>query len=146
MNRLEELRLKQNLTMRETARQLKIPYTTYVNYEKGTREPNSEMLIILAKFFDVSIDYLIGRTDIIEHQNDLLISSQDEDFLLFNRLDIVDKAKIRGEIKQMLKNPKYTSNKTSHIKPFNLHEGYEIAAWGAEGTEGTFETPEEEIT
>ena len=40
-----------------------MPYTTYVNYEKGTREPNSETLIALAKFFDTSIDYLLCKTD-----------------------------------------------------------------------------------
>lgn len=50
--------------MKEAARQLNMPYTTYVNYEKGTREPNSETLILLAKFYNVSIDYLIGRTSI----------------------------------------------------------------------------------
>lgn len=48
--------------MKEAARQLEMPYTTYVNYEKGTREPNSETLISLAKFYNVSIDYLLGRT------------------------------------------------------------------------------------
>ena len=47
--------------MRQTAKMLGLPYTTYVNYEKGDREPNSEMLIILADFFDVSVDYLICK-------------------------------------------------------------------------------------
>ena len=49
--------------MRKTAAELNIPYTTYVNYEKCEREPNSEMLIILADYFGVSIDYLISRSD-----------------------------------------------------------------------------------
>ena len=64
MNRLQQLRTKQGISMKEAARQLNMPYTTYVNYEKGTREPNSETLILLAKFYNVSIDYLIGRTSI----------------------------------------------------------------------------------
>lgn len=61
MNRLSELRLALGLNMKETAEKLGMPYTTYVNYEKGTREPNSETLIQLANFFNTSIDYLLGK-------------------------------------------------------------------------------------
>ena len=63
MNRLSQLRIAKGLNMKEAARLLNMPYTTYVNYEKGTREPNSETLIALAKFFDTSIDYLLCKTD-----------------------------------------------------------------------------------
>lgn len=62
-NRIHSLRLEKNLSMMEAARRLNLPYTTYVNYEKGNREPNSEVLIGLADFFDVSVDYLVGKTD-----------------------------------------------------------------------------------
>ena len=62
MNRLSQLRQEKGLNMREAARQLGMPYTTYVNYEKGTREPNSETLIALAEFYGVSIDYLLCKT------------------------------------------------------------------------------------
>lgn len=63
MNRIAILRKIRGLSMRAVAVELGIPYTTYVNYEKGFREPNSEMLMRLADFFDVSIDYLIGFSD-----------------------------------------------------------------------------------
>lgn len=36
---------------------------TYQNYEGGQREPNFSTLIALADFFDVTTDYLLGRTD-----------------------------------------------------------------------------------
>ena len=42
---------------------MEMPYTTYVNYEKGLREPNSEVLIKIAKYFSVSIDYLLGHVN-----------------------------------------------------------------------------------
>ncbi len=61
MNRIRELREERGLTMKETASQLGMPYTTYVNYEKSLREPNSETLIKLASFFNVSVDYLLGH-------------------------------------------------------------------------------------
>lgn len=61
INRLEELRKSQKMNMREVANKLKIPYTTYVNYEKGVREPSSEMLVEMANLYDVTVDYIIGR-------------------------------------------------------------------------------------
>ena len=63
MNRISELRTQMGITMKEAAARLGMPYTTYVNYEKGTREPNSETLIQLARFFGTTIDNLLGKTD-----------------------------------------------------------------------------------
>lgn len=63
MNRLQSLRIEKGLNMKEAAHALEMPYTTYVNYEKGTREPNSEVLIKLAQFYGTSIDYLLGKEE-----------------------------------------------------------------------------------
>lgn len=63
MTKLKQLRIDSGKSMADVAKALKIPYSTYVNYEKGTREPNSEMLITLADYYGVSIDYIIGRTE-----------------------------------------------------------------------------------
>ena len=63
MNRMKQLRELKGLNMREAARQLSMPYTTYVNYEKGVREPNSETLIDIANFYETSIDYLVGKVN-----------------------------------------------------------------------------------
>ena len=62
MNRMHELRTEKGISMKEAAARLGMPYTTYVNYEKGTREPNSETLILLAEFYNTSIDYLVGKS------------------------------------------------------------------------------------
>lgn len=120
MNRLKDLRLQKKISMRETANQLNIPYTTYVNYEKGTREPNSEMLIKLANYFNVSIDYLICRTDNAQTSSYSLPditppSEADPDqfvFDMYKKLDIEDKAEIRGTMKYMLKSSKYKKKKS----------------------------------
>ena len=66
MFRIKELREKNGLNMREASRLLKMPYTTYVNYEKELREPTSEVLIQLANFFGVSVDYIVGRSAVSE--------------------------------------------------------------------------------
>lgn len=62
-NRLSELRKSKGYNMKQTAAMLNLPYTTYVGYEKGEREPDSEKLILLSNFFNCSIDYLIYRSD-----------------------------------------------------------------------------------
>ena len=64
MIRIKQLREELKFNMRDAAKLVGIPYTTYVCYEKGEREPNSEMLIKLASAFKVSVDYLIGRSDV----------------------------------------------------------------------------------
>lgn len=63
MNRISELRMEKGISMREAARRLQLPYTTYVNYEKGTREPSSETWIALATFYGTSVDYMIGKSN-----------------------------------------------------------------------------------
>ena len=64
MIRLKELREERGWSMTKAAKYLGKPYTTYVNHEKEYREPNSEDLVSYAKAYNVSIDYLVGRTDI----------------------------------------------------------------------------------
>ncbi len=64
MFRLKQLREESQKSMAQVARELSIPYTTYVNYEKGEREPNSETLILLARYFGCSVDYLIGCSNV----------------------------------------------------------------------------------
>lgn len=63
MNRMKQLREEMQKSKAQVAREMNMPYTTYVNYEKGAREPNSELLIMIATYFGVSIDYLIGRSE-----------------------------------------------------------------------------------
>lgn len=61
MNRMKQLREVMGISMAEAAKRLSLPYTTYVNYEKGAREPDSETLIHIANFYNTTIDYLLYR-------------------------------------------------------------------------------------
>lgn len=63
-DRLKNLRLAKNVSMRQMASDLGMPYTTYINYEKNEREPNSETLVLLATYFNVSSDFLLGFTEV----------------------------------------------------------------------------------
>ncbi|MFV0401706.1 MAG: helix-turn-helix domain-containing protein [Oscillospiraceae bacterium] len=59
--RLKQLRQSANLTQGELATKLGFSQQRYNTYETGKREPDSEALLGIAVFFDVSVDYLLGR-------------------------------------------------------------------------------------
>lgn len=63
---LRELREQRNMTQKEVAEALGIERNSYGNYELGNRTPDKTMLIKLANFFDVSADYLLGRFETIQ--------------------------------------------------------------------------------
>ncbi|MDR1954315.1 MAG: helix-turn-helix domain-containing protein [Clostridiales Family XIII bacterium] len=64
-NRLKELRIEKNYKKSDIASALKLPYTTYNNYETDTNDVNSEMLRVFAAYYGVTTDYLLGidKTD-----------------------------------------------------------------------------------
>lgn len=62
--RLYECRKEKGLTQMQVAIYCDITEKTYQNYELMTREPKLEILIRIAELFNVSIDYLVGRTDV----------------------------------------------------------------------------------
>jgi len=58
-----KLRLSRNLTQKQLAINVGMSEQGIQNYELSLRKPTYDMLIVLADYFDVSIDYLVGRTD-----------------------------------------------------------------------------------
>lgn len=60
-NVLRELRKSKGITQKEVARDLNITDRTYGHYETGKREPSIDMLIEIAKYYNISIDVLVGR-------------------------------------------------------------------------------------
>lgn len=61
--RLKELRVYYGITQAEVAECINFSSAAISNYECGEREPGIEELILLADFFQVSLDYLVGRID-----------------------------------------------------------------------------------
>ena len=61
--RLKELREEKGLTQKDLANFLNLNSVTYLHYEKSQRQPPLEILADMAKFFDVTVDYLLGLTD-----------------------------------------------------------------------------------
>lgn len=61
--RLKELRLELGYTLKTVSSGIGIPLSTYSNYEQGIREPALDVLKLICDFYNVSADYLIGRTE-----------------------------------------------------------------------------------
>lgn len=61
--RLKQLRLERGLRLKDVADAMGLTLRAICNYEAGTREPSIATLIKLCDYFEVSADYLIGRTD-----------------------------------------------------------------------------------
>lgn len=61
--RLKQLRNEKKINQRELANFLKVAPSTISMYESGQREPNFEVLESLADFFNVDLNYLLGKSD-----------------------------------------------------------------------------------
>jgi transcriptional regulator with XRE-family HTH domain len=106
--RLKESRKNKKLTQSEVAKKLEIATSTYSNYEQGTRFPDKETLIKLSKFYEVSIDYLLGETDNkLSEDNIAAMIADDPDLLdFFNTINNND------ESKRLFKHTKGLSSKS----------------------------------
>ena len=61
--RLKELRKKKGISQLRLATELNTTQNTISRYETGEREPGIAELIKIADYFNISVDYLIGRTN-----------------------------------------------------------------------------------
>ena len=61
--RIRDLREDHDLTQSQISEQLNISQRAYSHFETGTRGIPTEILIKLADIFEVSLDYLVGRSD-----------------------------------------------------------------------------------
>ena len=66
-NVFKELRIKSGLTQQEMADKLKISRSSIGMYEKGEREPSFELLEAIADYFNVDMNYLLGKKELSEH-------------------------------------------------------------------------------
>lgn len=91
---LSEIRMKRGISQKDMANSIGVAQSTYSLYEKGAREPNIDKIIKITEVLGVSADKLLG----IEKNGF---------YVLYDRLDEIDRAEINGTVKQMLKNEKY---------------------------------------
>ena len=92
MNRIRDLRESKGLRQIDVANATGIDQKTLSNYETGKTNPDSYALMELADFFNVSIDYLVGRIDDIFSNKDRVE--------IYKKIDVIKKE--LNEIKKFL--------------------------------------------
>ena len=123
-NRLRELRKNNKLKQSDVAEKLNIERTTYVRYENEEINPPSDMVLAIAKIFDVSTDYILGNTDnplpqgqlppkptienVILSDNDLSEESRKDLLKQYELLKLRDELKKRNEEATESLRPKLT--------------------------------------
>ena len=70
MLRIKELREEKNISQLELAKKLNLTQQSISLYEKEEREPSIDVLKNIANFFNVSLDYLLGKSDIRNYDED----------------------------------------------------------------------------
>lgn len=63
-HRIRDLREDADLTQSEVGTAINVPQRTYAYYESGQRMVPPQVLCALADFYNVSVDYILGRTDV----------------------------------------------------------------------------------
>ena len=105
MERLKLLRKELKKTQSDLANILGITVSAYGNYELGQREPNNANLVKLARYFNVSTDYLLGLSDErntqqpIQQQSSSLTARESELLSVFNSLSPSGQGRVLGYAK-----------------------------------------------
>lgn len=77
--RLKELRKKKRMTQEELGKVINVSKVSISGYETGSRSPDRETLVSLADFFDVSVDFLLGREESGINNKPLTIAAHIDD-------------------------------------------------------------------
>ncbi len=107
---IKELRLQNKMTQQDIANILGITRGAYANIEIGRREPDLATLILLADYFSVTLDYLVGHKKMPTVQNDGL-TPYEEDILSAYRMAAPDDRAIIDNIVRRYTHAQTTAEK-----------------------------------
>ena len=94
--RIQALRRYANLKVTELARIIGVPHSTISRWESGVNYPTIETLILIAKYFNVSIDYLLGLSKCSKP-----FTTESESY--FGSFDTVDISNLTEDEKMLVK-------------------------------------------
>lgn len=101
--RLKQLRDEFGFDQKEMGRKLNITSSAYGYYEQGRNEPPLETLVKIAEIFNVTTDYLLGRSDIRE--NPVYYTLSDKLTLTQAELLVIERMQENLLLKQLSENP-----------------------------------------
>lgn len=141
--RLRELRTSKDLSQQKLADKLGTSKSSINMYERGEREPGLELLEAIADFFNVDLDYLLGKSDIHNKaMYDNQLSPKEQTLLkAYN-----SKPEMQPAVDKLLGIDSNTEEKKYNPTIDFTAPPLEIAAWGADGTEAEYRLPIEETT
>lgn len=116
-DRLKELRKSKKLTQVQVSKMIDVQQGTYSRWENGTLEPNLEAVVKLAKLFDTTTDYLLGKTiystlDVVSHPITRIDLKKLKEFNK-TELDDLKFSIVMNGIKNHFTLPKYLDNLVS---------------------------------
>lgn len=117
-NRIRALRTEKKITQVRLSIELGVAQETISAYEQGKHAPSMRSLVKLADLFNVSIDYLIGRSDI--RVPDLHASLKDDEALLiarYRKLNTLDRERMLAYSQGISEKSEYHTNKAAKKKP-----------------------------
>ena len=108
-DRRKELRTKRGYSQYDLAKKLGVSKSTISMMEIGSRQPSKEVMELIADFFNVTLDYLMGKDDVsfyffTPEQSDLLVKlTNDEDLYVLVEKIVNGSDEQKERVKQMLK-------------------------------------------
>lgn len=111
--RIRELRISRKLSQQELADLLKISKSSVNMYERGEREPGLDLIEAIADFFNVDLDYLMGKSDnpqkhLISTANDIVLTSDETKLLdLYRHFNDEGKEKLLDTASDMAQLDRY---------------------------------------
>ena len=114
MNRIKQLRLEKNILQSELANILKVRQNTVSSWETGRNEPDQQALFAMSKYFGVSIDYILGNSNLkkepTQEEWDSLTDMQKEIIALMGSMS-------KEQQRDLLDHAEYQFWRATHKKP-----------------------------
>lgn len=102
-HRIRDLREDSDLTQEELCRQLFMHKTTYTNYEQGKHTVPLDFAVTIADFYNVSIDYIAGRTNYLKGTANPRFTEDELNFIeKFSQLTERSKGKLELFMEQLI--------------------------------------------
>ena len=121
-NRLQLLRNEQKLERDELAKALNISYSALSKYETNQRFPSQELLVFMADYFNVSVDYLLGRTDIRNIKDNNNFSTEEVSLIDdYKKLNSNGKKEAEKRVKELTFIPFYVEEEVVSLAAHNDH-------------------------
>lgn len=102
-NRLRDLRLAASVTQEKLAKVLNVQRPAISGYETKHQQPDFDRLVLIADYFNVTTDYLLGREKSIQsYHSETMVFEHNDNFIRIDDLSEESREKLRDYKKMLL--------------------------------------------